>query len=227
MVDFVVIEQLRNGLIVSCQAPVGSPLRKPGMMREFALAAEAGGAVAIRAEGIENLKEIVGAVKIPVIGLIKREIKNSLIYITPEISDIAAVKAAGANIVAFDGTMRSRPNYLNLKDFVDQAKEIALDTLLMADIDSLKSGVAAAASGVDLISTTLSGYTNEKISHGPDLDLISELKNVLKTPIIAEGRYLTPDQVRQAIEAGAWAVCVGKAITDPWSMTKKFIEAIS
>lgn len=227
MVDFVVLEQLRNGLIVSCQAPEGSPLRKPGMMREIALAAEAGGAVAIRAEGIENLRDIVGAVKIPVIGLIKREIKNSLIYITPEISDVAAVKATGADIVAFDGTSRSRPNYSNLKDFVNQAKEVAIDTLLMADIDSLESGLEAAASGVDLISTTLSGYTNGQLSTDPDLELVGELKNILKIPIIAEGRYTTPEQVKQAIEAGAFAVCVGKAITDPWGMTKEFVEVIS
>jgi N-acylglucosamine-6-phosphate 2-epimerase len=227
MVEFKMIEQLKNGLIVSCQAPVGSPLRKPGMMREIALAAEAGGAVAIRAEGIQNIKDIVGAVKIPVIGLLKKYVKNSPIYITPEISDIAAVKKAGADIVAFDGTLRSRPNHPDLNDFVNRAKEVAQDTLLMADIDSLESGIEAEASGVDLVSTTLSGYTDGNIPGGPDLELISKLKNILNIPIIAEGRYMTPEQVKQAIDAGAWAVCVGKAITDPWNMTKEFIEAIS
>lgn len=221
------LEKLRNGLIVSCQAPIGSPLRKPGMMREIALAVEAGGAVAIRAEGIENIKEIVRAVKVPVIGLIKRSVENSPIYISPELRDIRAIKDAGAQIIAFDATLRPRVENVDIGQFIAKAKEISDDSLLLADIDDLESGIVAASAGVDLVSTTLSGYTNGIVPEGPDLDLIQHLKESIDVPIIAEGRFMQPLQVKKALDAGAWAVCVGKAITDPWSLTKEFIKAIS
>jgi N-acylglucosamine-6-phosphate 2-epimerase len=221
------LQNLKNGLIVSCQAPMGSPLRKPGLMKELALAAEAGGARAIRAEGIADIREIVDAVKIPVIGLIKKNIAGSPIYITPELTDIAQLVDAGVDIVAFDATLRLRPGDLETAEFIHKARELVGKKYLMADIDDLPSGLAAAAAGADLISTTLSGYTNENSVNGPDLDLISALNKTIDKPIIAEGRYVNPLQVKQAIAAGAWAVCVGKAITDPWSLTKDFVEAIS
>jgi N-acylglucosamine-6-phosphate 2-epimerase len=227
MVQVLMLNKLKNGLIVSCQAPAGSPLRKPGLMKEFALAAEAGGACAIRAEGIADIKDIAAAVKIPVIGLIKKKMVNSPIYITPELSDIELIIDAGADIVAFDATLRTRPDNLEVSEFIAKARELAVNKYLMADIDDLTSGLAAANSGVDLISTTLSGYTNDFLLGGPDLDLISSLHKNVDKPIIAEGRYVNPLQVSQAITAGAWAVCVGKAITDPWSLTKDFVQAIS
>lgn len=221
------IENIRNGLIVSCQAPIGSPLRKPGMMREFALAVEAGGAVAIRAEGVENIKEIVAAVKVPVVGLIKRTVDNSPIYISPELSDIEAIKDAGAEIIAFDATLRPRSQNLNLEQFIFEAKRLSGQALLMADIDDFESGVIAANAGADLVSTTLSGYTNGNVPQGPDLELIKKLTSETYVPIVAEGRFTQPSQVKEALTAGAWAVCVGKAITDPWGLTKDFVKAIS
>jgi N-acylglucosamine-6-phosphate 2-epimerase len=227
MVANLMFNYLKPGLIVSCQAPLGSPLRKPGMMSEFAKAAEAGGAIAIRAEGVQDITEIAKVVSIPVIGLIKKSVADSPIYITPEIIDVKAIHEAGAQIVAFDATMRKRPAGMNLEEFVHQARETVGDKLLMADVDNEKSALAVANYGVDLISTTLSGYTDGITPHKPDLALISNLKKKLKIPIIAEGRFTTPAQVHEAIKMGAWAVCVGKAITDPWSLTKDFVEAMA
>ena len=40
-------------------------------------------------------------------------------------------------------------------------------------------------------------------------------------PVIAEGRYSTPDDVAAAFDAGAFAVVVGTAITDPTALTRR------
>lgn len=45
-----------GGLIVSCQPVPGSPLDKPEIVAAMALAAEQAGAVAVRIEGIDNLR---------------------------------------------------------------------------------------------------------------------------------------------------------------------------
>src|SRR4051794_22733052 len=104
-----VIEQLRGRLIVSCQAPEGSPLRDPGHLAAIAAAAERGGAGAIRAEGAEAIAAIRAAVRIPIIGLRKRTVQGSPISITPEVHDAIEVAEAGADVVAYDATLRPRP----------------------------------------------------------------------------------------------------------------------
>ena len=62
---------------------------------------------------------------------------------------------------------------------------------------------------------------------GPDLDLLSALVAEVPVPIVAEGRFDTPDLVAEAFRRGAHAVVVGTAITNPREITKKFVQAIS
>ena len=83
------LEQIHNGLIVSCQAPEGSPLHGKGLMAVMAQAAEAGGAAAIRAEGLADIRSIKAAVSIPVLGLIKLITKDTPVIITPLIEQIS------------------------------------------------------------------------------------------------------------------------------------------
>jgi N-acylglucosamine-6-phosphate 2-epimerase len=79
-----------------------------------------------------------------------------------------------------------------------------------------------------MLSTTLSGYTPYSPQQkGPDLDLVTQLAASSPIPVIAEGRYHTPQQVRQALLNGAVSVVVGGAITRPRQITESFIEAIS
>ena len=47
-----------GGLVVSCQAPDGSPLRDPALMTIMAIAARDGGAAAIRANGPDDVRAI-------------------------------------------------------------------------------------------------------------------------------------------------------------------------
>jgi N-acylglucosamine-6-phosphate 2-epimerase len=215
----------RGGLVVSVQAPPGSPLRAPEHMAAMARAAAAGGARAIRAEGAADVRAIKAAVGVPVIGLRKRELPDSPVYITPELRDAGELVSAGADAIAFDATLRERPGGLDAAAFVERLRaEIELP--LLADVDSFEAGVAAREVGADAVATTLAGYTGE--AHAPtdpDLDLVRRLAAELDCPIWAEGRYSTPEQVAAAFEAGAHAVVVGTAITDPLALTRRFVAA--
>ena len=128
------LESLKGGLVVSCQAPEGSPLRDPYILGRIAAAAENAGAVAIRAEGLENVEAIKKEVTIPVIGLIKRA-DTSEIYITPKIDDVLSLVEAGANIVAIDATQRLREGGVTSVDFITEAVAAIGAVPIMADVD--------------------------------------------------------------------------------------------
>ena len=215
---------LRGGLVVSCQAPPGSPLAETGHMVAFARAAAAGGACGIRAEGVDDIVAIKRAVELPLIGLRKRRVPDSEVYITPELEDARAVAGAGADIVAVDATLRPRPGPLDSESLLGElTRELGVPVL--ADIDCVDAAVAARGAGAAAVATTLSGYTGGDVPEGPDLGLVAQLAAELDCPVLAEGRYASADLVREAFEAGAWAVVVGAAITDPVSLTRRFSAA--
>jgi N-acylglucosamine-6-phosphate 2-epimerase len=215
------LEAMRGGLVVSVQAPPGSPLATPETISAIARAAELGGAVGIRAEGSADIRAIKKAVSVPVIGLIKRDVAGSPVRITPDVDDARAVAGAGADVVAVDATLRPRPGGMATHEFV-AALAAELDAPLLGDVDSLEAAVAARAAGVDAVATTLSGYTGEgPAPERPDLELVALLAGELDCPVLAEGRYATPDDVRAALDAGAFAVVVGAAISDPTALTRR------
>lgn len=212
---------MRGGLVVSVQAPPGSPLASPGTMSAIARAAELGGAVGIRAEGPADIAAIKDAVRVPVIGLVKRDMPGSAVRITPSLDDARAVAGAGADAVAVDATLRMRPDGMTPHDFV-AALAAELEPPLLADVDSLDAAVAARAAGADAVATTLSGYTShDRVLDGPDVELVGRLAAELDCPVFAEGRYSTPEEVHAAFGAGAFAVVVGAAITDPTALTRR------
>jgi N-acylglucosamine-6-phosphate 2-epimerase len=219
------LDAMRGGLVVSCQAPKGSPLAATEHLVAVARAAEAGGARGIRAEGSDNVGAIKEAVGLPVIGLRKRAVAGSDVSITPELEDARAVAAAGADIIAVDATLRPRPCGLDSGRFLaGLARELVQPVL--ADVDCLEAGVAAEAAGAAAVATTLSGYTRGgRPPEEPDLDLVARLAAQLDCPVLAEGRYATPEAVHDALQAGAWAVVVGAAITDPVALTRRFAAA--
>ena len=220
-----VLDRLRNGLIVSCQAAPGSPLANRGLMSYMAEAAEAGGAVAIRAEGLQDISEIKKAVSIPIVGLIKLKSENTPVVITPLLEHVYQLLEAGVDLIAVDATLRKRVDGTLGNDFVAQAK--AMGAVVIADIDDLESAIAAEKSGAEAVFTTLSGYTKGEVPELPDLDLVKSCTTHCAVPVIAEGRFNSPELVGQAFDAGAWSVCVGSAITDPWLSTKRFIKSIN
>lgn len=219
-----IIESIRDGLIVSCQAYPGEPLFDAEVMSRMAESAVLGGAVGIRAKGLPDIRLIKKAVTVPLIGLVK--IGSDGVYITPTVDHAIAVAEAGADIVAIDGTRRPRPDGLTLQQTI-AALHDRTDALVMADVGGLEDGLATAAAGADLISTTLAGYTNSRpTTEGPDISLVTELARAVGVPVLAEGRIRTLDQARACIQAGAYAVVVGTAITHPTSITRWFAEAL-
>ncbi|AXK44411.1 N-acetylmannosamine-6-phosphate 2-epimerase [Brachybacterium saurashtrense] len=221
------VSALEGTLIVSCQAYPGEPMRDPRTMAQVAAAVETGGASAVRAQGLEDIRAVKAAVDIPVIGIWKDGTDG--VFITPTLDHALAVLDAGADILALDGTTRPRPDGRTLAQTVEQIRT-RFDGPLMADCDSLDAALAAADLGIDIIGTTLAGYTpaREKTT-GPDLDLLHQLAGRLPTTsaLVAEGRVHTPDQAAAARTAGAHAVVVGTAITHPTTLTTWFRTAVT
>lgn len=209
---------------MSCQAPDGSPLRGRGLMAVMAEAAAAGGAAAIRAEGIADIRSIRAAVDLPILGLVKLRMDTTPVIITPLLEHVTALIEAGADMIAVDATMRHRADGATGPEFVARARELGVP--ILADIDDLASAVASERHGADAVSTTLAGYTGGPIPLLPDLELVAACARECSVPVIAEGRFSTPDEVAQAFDAGAWAVCVGGAITDPWKSTQRFVAGM-
>ncbi|MBB6115415.1 N-acylglucosamine-6-phosphate 2-epimerase [Rahnella inusitata] len=197
-----------GGLIVSCQPVPGSPLDKPDIVAAMALAAEQAGAVALRIEGIENLRATHARVSVPIIGIIKRDLPDSPVRITPFLADVDALAGAGASIIAFDGTQRERP--VAVAELLARIHQHHL--LAMADCSSVQDGLACHRLGADIIGTTLSGYITAQTPEEPDLALVKALSHE-GCRVIAEGRYNAPALAAQAMQNGAWAVTVGSAIT--------------
>lgn len=219
------LEALRGRLIVSCQAPAGSPLEGPATMTLLARAAVLGGAGGIRARGAHDVAAIKAAVAVPVIGLVKRPVADSPVYITPAFSDAYELVAAGADLVAIDATLRPRPGGVTAAELIARIQG-ELGVGVVADVDSVRAGRAAAEAGATAVASTMAGYTGHpRGRHGPDVTLVRRLVAAVACPVIAEGRYATPRQVAAAFAAGATAVVVGAAITDPVSLTRRLVSA--
>lgn len=217
-----VLNRLKGGLVVSCQPVDDGAMDRPDIVAALAQAAVAGGASGIRIEGAANLRAARPVVSVPIIGIIKRDLADSPVRITPFLDDVRALVEAGADIVAYDATPRTRP----------VAREAILAAILdagaiaMADCATFADGVAALAGGARIIGTTLSGYTaeTEGANDGPDFDLIRAFR-ALGGVVMAEGRLNTPQLVALARAAGADCVTVGSAITRTEHVTSWFVTA--
>lgn len=215
------IEAIKGGLVVSCQAYPGEPLRHPETMAQMAMAAVEGGAVGIRCQGLSDIAAIKGQVEVPVIGIWKDGREG--VYITPTLRHARCCASAGADIVAIDATGRPRPDGRTYADTVRALHDEGI--VVMADCGSFADAERAVEAGSDIISTTLSGYTGErKKTDGPDFDLLRRMVTAFgdATPVLCEGRIHTPDQLTQVMAMGAWAAVVGTAITHPTSITRWF-----
>ncbi|MBE3583591.1 MAG: N-acetylmannosamine-6-phosphate 2-epimerase [Limnochordaceae bacterium] len=216
-------ETLRGGLIVSCQAPAGDPLRDSRIMAAFARAAELAGAVGIRANGAEDVAAIRQAVRLPIIGINKQQLSGYPVYITPTLEAARQVVKAGADLVAVDATPRRRPGGLSPAQLIAVIHE-ELGVPVMADISTYDEGMAAAEAGADVVATTLSGYTEESPKlPGPDVELVRRLASQLPVPVICEGRIHSPSDLQQVFAAGAFAAVVGTAITRPQWIAEQFV----
>lgn len=216
-----ILSQIQNGLIASCQPVDNGAMDKPEIVAAMAAASVAGGAAGLRIEGIENLKAARKVVDVPIIGIVKRDLPDSPVRITPFLQDIDELYHAGADIIAFDGTNRVRPT--TIEACVQRIKELGV--MSMADCSNFAEGMYCQQLGVDLIGSTMSGYTGGETPKDPDLQLVRDLvTNGCR--VMAEGRYNTPELAAVAIKNGAYAVTVGSALTRLEHIVGWFVEAI-
>jgi putative N-acetylmannosamine-6-phosphate epimerase len=220
------IESLRRGLIVSCQARPGNPFHGSDFMAAFARAAEMGGAAGLRVNGAADVRAVAQVTSLPIIGINKLRTAEWPVYITPTVAAAREVVEAGAAIVAVDATHRPRAGGLSPEELIAGIRS-ELRVPVMADVDSYEEGLAAAEAGANLVATTMAGYTEARpATEGPDLTLVQELARRVSVPVICEGRIRNPEDVKEAFAAGAFAVVVGTAITNPLTITQSFVEAI-
>ena len=217
------LEQIRGKLVVSCQALADEPLHSSFVMGRMALAAKEGGAAAIRAQGVGDVLEIRRVTGLPVIGLIKRRQEDSPVYITPTAREVTELLATPCEMVALDAThWRRSGEAAELMARIHGAGRLAL-----ADVATYEEGLEAVKAGADAVSTALAGYTEDSpLTSGPDLALVERLVAALPVPVLAEGRIASPEDLRRAMAARAWAAVVGSAITRPQLITAEFARAL-
>ncbi len=221
-----VIKLLKDGLVVACQAEEHEPLHGAHFMAAMAKSAQIGGALGIRASGLLDISAVRLAVNLPIIGSQRVDTPGFLVRITPTLESARQIAAAGADIIAVDATNRPHPDGLSNSDRI---KAIHRETgrCVLADIASFEEGLAAEEAGADAVATTLSGYIHTaQLSLDPDFKLIAQLSNRLKIPVIAEGRFTTPDQAAHALDLGAYAVVVGSPISRPQWITAQFVNRL-
>jgi len=195
------------------------------MIAALARCAERGGAAGVRIDGPDDIAAVRRAIAIPIIGIHK--IPGSPIYITPTFDAARLVVRAGANIVAVQATRERAGTPNPLAPLIAGVHE-EFGVPVMADVSTLGEGLEAADAGADLVATTMSGYTSHSPTlEGPDLTLVRDLAGRLAIPVVAEGRIRTPEDARAALQAGAWAVVVGRAITMPEAITERFVSTMA
>ena len=227
MVSDSVLNRIKGGLIVSCQALNDEPLHSSYIMSRMAYAAMLGGAVGIRANTVEDIQEIKKLVHLPIIGIIKRIYEDSDVYITPTLEEVGALVNCGVEIIAMDATFHLRPKSQSIDEFFTEVRKKYPNQLFMADCATYEEGMHAVQLGFDIVATTLCGYTSEtKDVKLPNYDLMRKLVRDSGKPVIAEGGIWSPEQLKMAFETGVFAAVVGTAITRPMDITKRFVEAI-
>jgi len=223
-------------------------------MAAMAKAAEMGGAVGIRANGVEDISAIRKVTKLPILGINKvidpslkekaaklqsfgmgekkNEVEEAIeafgVFITPTFESAAEIIKAGADMVAMDATPRPRMNDEKLEDIVEKIHD-EFNVPVIGDVSTVEDGIFAEECGCDGLTTALAGYTkySRKMPEDqPDIELIRELVEKVSIPVIAEGRITNPEQACEALKAGAYAVVVGTAITRPQVITSRFVKRI-
>ena len=222
-------ERIKGKVIVSCQAVPGEPLyvEEKSVMYLMARAAKQAGTPMIRTSSIRDVIAIKEETGLPVIGLVKVQYEGFESYITPTMKEVDDLVAAGSDIIALDCTQQKRGDGKTISEFITEVRTKYPDAVLMADISTYEEGSNAWKLGMDIVGTTMSGYTSytEK-TDGPDYELVKRLVAAVDIPVIGEGRVHYPQQAVEMLDAGAFAVVVGGAITRPLEIAQRFISAV-
>lgn len=233
MVNQQILNQIRGKIIVSCQGNQqdGNPFYRPEDMLQMAEAAERGGCVGFRANTPPNIKAI--KERFPdmlMIGIWKVVTEGCDVYITPTMKEVETLIDLKCEIIAVDGTDRVNCNGKKAWELIQEVKEKYPNQLIMADIATLHDAHCAYKAGADIISTTMSGYTDESLDRyalGADFELIQNIRKEIPDAYInAEGRLWTREEALKALECGADVLVIGTAITSPMGITKRFVDYV-
>ena len=219
-------EMFKPGIVVSCQALKGEPLYRPegGIMCLMALAAERNGAIGIRANDVVDIPQIAQTVDLPIISILKRVYDDAEVYITPTMDEVDELMATGVvKCIAIDCTIGTRPNGENINDFIPRVKEKYPDLVIMADISTYEEAINAYKLGVDVVSTTMYGYTPWSQGERPAVELIRRLTSEIDIPVVAEGGVRSEQNIADVFQAGAYACVIGGAITRPQEICERYI----
>ena len=228
-----ILKKIKNNIIISVQAQSNEPLYDEKCMLSMMQSVINGGAAGLRVANVRDVKNAKENFDVPIIGITKPNIipqnYKELVYITPTVKDCVDLIEAGADIVAFDATVRKNiisDNNSSLNEIISIIKNA--NKIAMADISTYEEAKTAYEKGVDIISTTLSGYTIESQNLSPkdepDFDLLKKLTSSFNVPVILEGKIWEPKDVKKAFELGAFSVVIGSAITRPQLIVKRFID---
>lgn len=222
-----ILKKIKNKMIVSCQGYDERTFHTAQDMLMMATAAELGGCVGFRVNSPQHVEVIRN--KFPskcIIGIWKKEKEGSPVYITPDVQSILELKKSGADIIALDATKQK--NYLGEYGWqtITKAKEVDPSLILMADISTFEEAELAVNAGADIVSTTLSGYTEYTREKGdtPDYQLIKDCKEKLDVFVICEGKIWSREDALKCFKCGADAIVVGTAITNPKLITERYIN---
>ena len=224
-----IFDRIKGKVIVSCQAVPGEPLyvEEKSIMYLMARAAKRAGTPMIRTSSIRDVVAIKEETGLPVIGLIKINYPGFESFITPTMKEVDELSEVGSDIIALDCTDMKRGDGKSIEEFMTEVRKKYPDQILMADISTYEEGVRAWKLGMDLVGTTMSGYTPYSVKlNGPDYELVKRLSETVDIPVIGEGRVHSPEEAVKMLEAGAFAVVVGGAITRPMEIATRFIKAV-
>lgn len=220
-------DKIYRKLVVSCQALPDEPLHSSYIMSKMAVAATQAGASGIRANSVEDIREIKKVTDLPIIGIIKQDFDNSEVFITPTLKEIELLVNEGVDMIALDATSRVRPDGHTITEIFPEIRRKYPNQLFMADCSTLEEGIQAEKLGFNAVGTTLSGYTEyTKDVKLPNIDLIKQFVEHLSVPIIAEGGISSPEELKEVMATGVHSAVVGSAITRPQEITKRFIKVI-
>ncbi|MCR1917968.1 N-acetylmannosamine-6-phosphate 2-epimerase [Frisingicoccus caecimuris] len=224
-----ILDAIHGKMIISCQAIPGEPLylEDDSVMYLMARAAKRAGTPAIRTSSIRDVAAIKKETGLPVIGLVKINYPGYDSYITPTMKEVDDLVAVGSDVVALDCTLRKRGDGTTINEFIAQIRQKYPDIILMADISNYEEGINAWKCGVDIVGTTMSGYTDYTSKKDePDYELMTRLAADIDIPVIGEGKIHYPDQAVKALQTGIWSIVVGGAITRPLEIAQRFMKAI-
>ena len=225
-----ILESFKNGLIVSCQVYPDEPFYTEDMVVHMTKAAVWAGAVGIRCNSPEDVKQIKAVTDLPIIALNKEWHEDSDVFITPTMEGVRSLWEAGADIIAIDCTSQITHQGTVAWDLIKQVKKEIPEAMIFADVSNYEEAKRAVENGADIVAPTLYGYTKETFHiEGPDFREFGRMCRDFKDEayVMMEGHVYTPEDAMKCLYLGAHAVVVGGAITRPHLTAKRYVDLFS